>query len=87
MESTKHTPTIVETAVAILVLLCMIRGGKQVLSAAHTPIPSPPLAPPLKRLQVVRLLPGWIAERVVKPANFGQCFVALRKFFAEMHTS
>ncbi|CAM9905430.1 unnamed protein product, partial [Ectocarpus sp. 12 AP-2014] len=35
--------------------------------------------------QVVRLLPGWIAERVVKPANFGQCFVALRRFFAEMH--
>ncbi|CAN0347562.1 unnamed protein product [Ectocarpus sp. 12 AP-2014] len=35
--------------------------------------------------QVVRLLPGWISERVVKPANFGQCFVALRRFFAEMH--
>eukprot|EP00903_Cladosiphon_okamuranus_P010493 g9925.t1 len=35
--------------------------------------------------QVVRLLPGWIAERVVKPANFGQSFVALRRFFAEMH--
>lgn len=35
--------------------------------------------------KVVRLLPGWIAERVVKPANFGQSFVALRRFFAEMH--
>ena len=37
------------------------------------------------RPQVVRLLPGWIAERVVKPGNFGQSFVALRRFFAEMH--
>eukprot|EP00752_Nemacystus_decipiens_P010933 g9717.t1 len=35
--------------------------------------------------QVVRLLPGWIGERVVKPDNFGQSFVALRRFFAHMH--
>ncbi|CAM9137770.1 unnamed protein product [Scytosiphon promiscuus] len=37
--------------------------------------------------QVVRLLPRWIAERVVKPANFGQTFVALRQFFKKMHAS
>ncbi|CAN0342778.1 unnamed protein product [Laminaria digitata] len=37
--------------------------------------------------QVVRLLPGWIAERVARAAKFGECFVSLRKFFAEMHAS
>lgn len=62
----------------------LIKDRTQYGHFADDVLSAPPLCP--HRVQVVRLLPGWIAERVVKPANFGQCFVALRRFFAEMHT-
>ncbi|CAM9502241.1 unnamed protein product, partial [Discosporangium mesarthrocarpum] len=34
--------------------------------------------------QVLGLLPGWISERVVRPTNFGEAFLFLRKFYTAM---
>lgn len=62
-------------------------NAKRVYPPPHPPHFTSPHPAPLRwrHLQVVRQLPSWIAERVVKPANFGGCFVSLRRFFAEMH--